>query len=430
MKKRAACLVALLTIALSSHAQQADSVPQLFPGMNVSLETLDLFGVFYHRQKHFPEIRQVSDLAAVKLVRPLEKPEQEGTDFNTFVLDSTQGVTLFSLGLQGLGATAVPRFRGATRMAVLPNGRLAVILADGSVDLCAAFDGDSIRSDSGCTALPMNAASVAASGTDDVFVLTKSGVLEVIDSITGEQEILDVPLASIREIHSDGETFAFIYAGGRSVATFRNVGGHCAKEWEAWRNCQRSSPNPGKTCNDSRSAFQACKKANPGLHTVRFKLVQQASTDSVAIPFADGTSTGPLDLSSLARNADGRTYVLCPSLDLIAILDRDLQVLAAVVYFPQRPRPLRRVTMARGVRLAPASGLLHVFSTKAIETFWEVDPSLDALVRQTPPELLPIYAAIAAIPASSILADPTQDITARPEIQELIVQAIANLQLK
>ena len=422
--------IACVVLALSAGAQQDDRVPQLYPGTNVSLETLDLFGVFYHRQASFPEVRQFSDVAIVKLVRTLEKPEQTPADFNTFILDATQGVVLFSIGLKGMNAASIPRFRGASRMTVLPNGRLAVVLADSTVDLCASFGGESIQSSSACKPLPMQAASLAASGSDDVVVLTKNGALGVIDSTTGEQETLDVPLAKINEVHADGETLALIHSNGRSVATFRNVGGNCVTEWEAWRSCQRSSANAGKACNDTKRAFQDCKKKNPGNHTVRFKFVPEASIDSVSIPFADGTSSSPLDLSSLTRNRDGRYYVLSPSNDLIVLLGRKLELTAAIMSFPPRPRPLRRVSGARGIRMVPSSVLLHVFSTNAIETLAEEEQPPEELARRTPAELLPIYGAIDAIPFASFLADPAQDITARPEIRDKILQAIANLKRK
>jgi hypothetical protein len=430
MKKRLiACLVAcVLTIPQASYGKD-EPVPQLFPGTNVSLETLDLFGVFYHRQAHSPEIRQFSDLSIVKLVPALEKTEQTESDFNTFILDATQGVVLYTLGLKGMGADTVPRFRGASRLVALSNGRLAVILGDSSVDLCSSFNGDSIQSLAGCKPMPVNAVSLTASGTDDVVILTKDGGLQVVDSITGEQEQLDVTLSGINGLHSDGETFAFIYNGGRAVATFRNLGGNCFKEWESWRSCQRANPS-GNACIDSKRAFQNCKKGNPGNHTVRFRLVLDTSVESVSIPFADGTSSSPLVLSGLARNQDGRYYALSSENGSMVLLGGNLEPAAVVMAFPPHPRPFRRVSTAIGVRMVPASRLVHVFSTKAIETFSETEYTQADLFRRTPAELIPIYAAIDEIPIESFEADPAQDIMARPEIIEKILQAIGNLRLR
>jgi hypothetical protein len=424
------CLLLLLVPAMQGLAQSEPPSPELYRSSNVTPNVLDLFGVFFHRRARFPEVRQFTDISVVKLGRDLEKSEQEASDFNLFILDGTQGVIVYTIGLIGMGADSFPQFKGAKQLAVLPNGRLAVILADSRVDLCASFTGERIRYPSGCGPLSMKAVRVTAAGTDDVLTLTEAGTLQAVDTISGEQELLELPLMNIREVHSDGETFAFIHDNGRAVATYRNLGGNCIKEWGAWRTCQRSNTRPGQACNEPKQAFQTCKKANPGNHTVRFKLNRTAARDGVPIRYADGTESEPLSLSGLARNQAGFYYVVSEENDAMFLLGPELVTLGVVTDFAQWPRPFRRMFMPRGVRLVPASGLVHVFNSKAMEVISERPETARDVTRRNPPELLPVFEALNAIPMESFLADPGQDIMSRPEIKKKILEAISNLRLK
>jgi hypothetical protein len=261
-------------------------------------------------------------------------------------------------------------------------------------------------------------------------ILTSSGTLLAIDTLTQEQEELEVDLPAIDEIHVAGEHFALISDGGQTVTTLRNAGGNCFKQWEAWRSCQRSRSGPAAACNELRQRFQACKKENPGNHTVRFKLVKGSSRSGFPITYADGTATGPLVLSSIARNGDGRYYALSSRNDVMFVLGPELEDYGVVTGFPLWPRPFRRVFMARGVRMAAGSDLVHVFSEEAIEILSEKQPGPADFARHTPNELIPIYKAVENIPIASFIANPAQDIMARPEIREKIVQAVKNLKLK
>jgi len=423
-------LVVGIVPANRAAAQSEPPPPEMHRGSNITPDVLDLFGVFFHRQKHFPQIRRFTDLSAVKLARSLEKPEQEGSDFNLFILDGTQGVVLFTIGLKRMGGGSFPRFEGAKQFVVLPSGRLAVILANSTVDLCAAFTGSEIRYESGCQPLPLKAVRLSAAGTDDLAVLTAGGAVQVVDTLSGDQEMLEVPLTGITELHSDGETFAFIHGGGRAITTYRNLGGNCFKEWETWRACQRSGTARGQACNDPKRAFQDCKKSNPGNHTVRFKLNRTATRDGVPIHYDDGTNSEPLILSGVARHPSGFYYVISRENDALFLLGPELETRGVVTSFPQWPRPFRRVVMPHGVRLAPASGLVHVFNAVAIEVISEREPTEADMKRSAPPELRPIFAAVNAIPADSFLANPGQDVMARPEIRRAILEAISSLKVK
>jgi hypothetical protein len=403
--------------------------PRLQQATPISLEALQLFGPFFHRKRQFPELREFTDVAVVKLNRSLEEPEQEARDFNLFALDGSQGVLLFSVGLKRLGAQLLPSLKGASQITVLANGRIGAINAAGFVDLCTAYGNKTVTVDSSCSPLSLRAKRIAASGSDDFLVITESGDLVNIDAVDGEQESIMLPVADLTELHSDGEFLAVAYNGGRSLAVFQNKGGHCFDEWETWRACQKSAANPGHVCQEERQAWQTCKRSQPGNHTVRFKFVEIARKSELTVPYAGGQSE-PILLSGITRNGSGYYYIVTGQFDSLLALGPDLETVGIVYHFPQWPRPLRRVVGVRGVKMAPASGLVHIFSREAIESFSERPRTLEDGLRNTPSELAPIYAAIDRIPRASFDADRSQDLTTRPEIKALILDALDNLALE
>lgn len=366
--------------------------PDLYPAYQVNLELIDLLGGFFHRDTTFPEVRELTDVAAVKLAWWLEDPAQTGPDFNLFALDARIGSIVYSIGLHGLGAYRDPGLVGAGALAVLTTGRIAVLDAAGRLDPCFAFDGGAVARVPGCTPLELTASALSPHGEDRFVVLTSEGELVAVEADTGARTrilLASHRLDSPTVVVSDGATLAVVDRGGHRLALFRATG--------------KGGP-------EGRSGMEV------------FRPVARA--ESLRVPLEDGTTSDPVEIADVAVNRHGFVYLLVQPEDCLLTLDASLEPRAYAV-FPPMPIPFRRLKGATGLALYPESGLLHVVSPQALSAFSEAPEPREIVLRHTPTELVPVLHAIDSIPVETF--DPTGDLFDHPNVRPVLETAFEAL---
>jgi len=384
--------VLLLTGPAAGGGPTGPAPPDLYPAYQINLELIDLLGGFFHRDSSFPEVRELTDVAAVKLAWWLEDPDQTRTDFNLFVLDARIGSIVYSVGLHGLGAYRDPGLVGASALAVLPTGRIGVLDAAGRLDPCFAFDGSTVDRVPGCTPLASTAHALSPHGQDRFLVLTAEGELVAVEAPSGERTrilLASHRLESPTAVVSDGATLAVVDRGGHRLALFRATG-------------------------------QGGSAGRSGMEVFR----PVARAESLRVPLEDGTTSDPVEIADVAVNRDGFVHLLVQPEDCLLTLDVSLEPRAYAV-FPPMPIPFRRLEGATGLALVPESGLLHVVSPQALSAYSESPGPREIVLRHTPPELVPVLHAIDSIPIETF--DPTGDLFDHPHVRPVLEAAFEAL---
>jgi hypothetical protein len=397
----------ILTSACSTVTPEGQPVDLAF-AYQVNLELIDLLGPFYHRRQQFPEVRAVTDVAAVKLDRALETPEQEPTDFNLFVLDGRTGTLLFSRGTKTLAAVSDPSLKAARALAVTRQGRLAVIDAQGRVDTCWSFDGSATTRAASCQASAVEARDVAAWSDGSVFVLTAGGGLVALDPVSGTTASVrlrpQTPATAVG-LRADGHHLLLVHDGGYALSAF------------AERGCAGGGHGSGAP-------------AGPP-----FVFTRVAKARDIPALFDYGPGPGPapappappqrLQFRALARTLRGDYYALAD--DRLLRLDRHLRPIEPF-FFESLPIPFRRLAGVDGLDYTPAADLLHVFDPRALNAYLldpDGKPESDPLTRHLPAELLPVLDA--ALDVDPLAFEPARDVFTYPAVAAALRQAFDDL---
>ncbi len=394
-----------------------------------NLDTFDLFGRFYHRKRVFPELREITDISVVKLIRSLEKVEQTSRDYNQFILDGKQGLIFFSLGLRGLGAYSGIETKNARTISVSPSGKIAIVREDGMVILCHSFDGSAIVKTSSCSSVTGPVINVSALEENGFLALTTSNQFLSIDLDSGEVAALPLPEfpPDPSFIYTNENIVSIIHTERQGVTSFENKGGKCYLEWNNWRACQRTADKPGLTCDFQKRAWQACKRQNPGNHTVRFRFVKHAQTTAIQVTMSDGQLSSPLTLDGLAAGMGGVLHAVSRDYERIVTIDDKLN-LAWLGFHPQVPLPYWRIGDADTIVSYPAFGMVHTKNRKAISVFSELPFDQTEILRILPSELIPIFSAVDDLNPSTFPLG--QNIFLHPDVKPILKEALGNVQLE
>lgn len=386
-----ACQLAEAVTPLAALTQPI-APPDLYPAYQINLELIDLLGGFFHRSSGFPEVRELTDITAVKLAPWLETSEQTNRDFNLFVLDARMGSIIHSLGMHGLEAFRDPTLTDAREIAVLANGRIGVVTRNGQLDDCYRFDGDGVARLDSCEPSALAVRSLSAHGGERFVVLTQTGELMVIEPETGRRWRVQLAAWKPKDltlIRSDGTTLALVDRGGSRLGLFVATG--------------KGGP-------EGRSGKEVFRRI--------------ARLDELRVPLPEGGLSEPFGIADVIVNHDGFVYLLIPDHDVVVILDPELRPSGYSVPRPM-PIPFRQLSDVNGLTYHPESGLLHVFSYRTVSAYSEHTEASDFVLRHTPAELVPVRDAIGSIPIDTF--DPLGDLFEHPNVRPVLDGAFQQL---
>ena len=111
--------------------------------------------------------------------------------------------------------------------------------------------------------------------------------------------------------------------------------------------------------------LRACQRDPLAYGRDWFYAFEVAMRDKVAPVIGSTVSAEPFGIADLAVNRDGFVYLSIAGRDAVAILDPGLRPSGYSVPRPM-PIPFRPLADVAGLALQPESGLLHVFSRRAV----------------------------------------------------------------
>lgn len=357
--------------------------PTIMNGYQTNLNLLDLLGIFYHRNPNFPEVRQITDVSVVKLNKDLEKSEQLDWDFNQFILDGKMGLILYTRGLQQLDYAQNPELKGATQISVQVNGKIAILDANGNINLCYSFDGNSVIRNPSCNTTALSSVKIAPHLKDSFISFDANGNFSSIHSVTGDIKALDFrkPLPNPISVSTGEDVILIIYNGGTSIIAFLDTGA------------------------DSNSRFE--EKANTNL-------IQIAKDGDLS------NLTQPLQVTSIVRSFEGRYYAYTPTLNALISFDPTLKVHSGIWEFPSVRIPFYRLKNVVGLQMHPNSRLIHAYNLYAIHTFSETSIfDREDLGRYIPPS----FDAVLNFMSESINPDnydPSKDLFKYPGVEQFL----------
>ncbi len=364
--------------------------PNIMTGYQTNLNVLDLLGIFYHKNPNFPEVRQITDVSVVKLNKDLEKSEQLDWDFNQFILDGKMGLILFTRGLQQLDYAQNVELKGAKQISVQVNGKIAILDANGNINLCYSFDGNSVTRNPSCNATALSSVKIAPHLKDSFISFDASGNFSSIHSITSEIKTLDFrkPLPNPVSVSTGEDVILIIYNGGSSIIAFLDTGV------------------------DSNSRFE--EKANTNL----IQIAKDGDLNNL---------TQPLQVTSIVRSFEGRYYAYTPTLNALIAFDPTLKVQNGIWEFPSLPIPFFRMKNVKGLQMHPNSRLIHVYSAIAIHTMSETDMSERYDLTRYVPTPLQIVLTTIASDVNEQTFDPRKDLFQYSNVKQVLQNSFNNL---
>ncbi|EMY60657.1 LIC_11904 family protein [Leptospira terpstrae] len=351
---------------------------------------LELFGIFYHNDPNFPELRQITDVSIVKFNDNLAQSGQEDWDFNQLILDSKMGNIIYSRGLKGMAYFSDTDLKNAKQIVALPNGVISILSGIDSILPCWKFNGNQIVKISTCNAvLNLSPKKIIAYGQNAILALDSTNRIHQVNLTDNTHEILNFryQLNNIINISANENVVLVIYDNGYSVTAFLDTGSITESRFE-----------------------------------------EKASNHNLRISFNgdEASLTEKFRISEIVRNFEGRFFAYSPDFHKIISLDPFLKPTNGFWSFLPKLIPFMRIKNVNGLRMYPNSRLLYVFSSYSLDCFSEIDYESRAdLLRYIPDPLQKVFEKVDSLKIEDL--DPKQNIFKIPSIEQVIIAEKAKL---
>lgn len=345
---------------------QISGVPQdlrIEHAYQVNLDLLDRVGAFFFRSQNARSIDQIRAAALFRLA---------GESDHRFLMIGRNGVAVYSAGPGRLQSVAIPAAARARGVAVGADGRMAIVLSDGSLDICHQLTSAGVSRVPGCAVLSGTYRQVSAAGSGFVAVSADgidqhSATGNPARLVGGKYEAASLVGSMLYTIGEGGSTVSAYESGARGYTLAHHLEG-------------------------------------------------------VRIPVGEGVS-GMVPVMDIAALNSDRIAVLSQTHNCAIILDGDLQPIS-FLRFPPMPRPLRRIDFVRGLAGVPGEVTFGVFNYDAFSVF-SAEPITGDPSRHIPTELREVTETIATLDPGDF--EPGSDLLSIPAVAEALRDARAQL---
>jgi hypothetical protein len=350
----------------------------------VNPNVIDLFGIFYHKNPNFPEVRQITDVSIVKFNDSLKQSGQEDWDFNQLILDAKMGNIIFTRGLQEFDYFSDSEFQNAKQIVALPNGSIHILSANNSIRSCWTFTGSQIVRNANCVSITnFSPRKIIAYRKDSLLSFDSNDSIYLINTLNNTTELLNFRYVfnNIVNISANENVILIIHKNGYSVSAYLDTG----------------------VGNDSRFEEKASN------NTLRFSFDGD-----------ENSLTDKFKISEIVRNYEGRYFAYTPDFHKIINLDPYLKPTNAYWSFFPKPIPFVRVKAVNGLRMYPNSRLLYIFDAYSLNCFSEIDYEFRVdLYRYVPESILKVFQKFdSSINIENI--DPKQNIFKLPGVEQVL----------